>query len=256
MMPLAFSLDRTIEIGARRATVFAYFTDSARWARWWGAGSTIDPVVGGAVRIRYPDGSTASGIVKELAPDRLIAFTYGYDDPKQPIAPGGSLVTITLTDVPAGTRLVLRHDVADAAARDLHAAGWRHQLAVFAHVVADAVFSPAAIEGWFAAWNTDDPRAHLAVAPGVTFRDAHGCTAGVDELVGHIAALHRFMAGVKLEPRGTPRHAHGTVLADWAMTRGDQTVATGTNVFRLDADGRVADCVGITAPVSSRGRTA
>ena len=92
-MTLAFSLNRTIEIGARRATVFRFFTDSARWARWWGDGSSIEPRVGGAVKIRYPDGTTASGVVRELEPDRAIAFSYGYDDPDKPIAPGGSLVT-------------------------------------------------------------------------------------------------------------------------------------------------------------------
>jgi uncharacterized protein YndB with AHSA1/START domain len=42
-MTLAFSLDWTIEIRARRATVFGFFTDAARWARWWGSGSTIVP---------------------------------------------------------------------------------------------------------------------------------------------------------------------------------------------------------------------
>src|SRR5215831_7061845 len=116
-MTLAFSLNRTIEIRARRATVFAFFTDSARWARWWGAGSSIDAVVGGKVHIRYPTGDTASGVVREIAADRLIAFTYGYDGPGKPIAPGGSLVTITLDEIPTGTRLALRHDVADAATR-------------------------------------------------------------------------------------------------------------------------------------------
>lgn len=246
-MTLAFTLNRSVDIAARRATVFAFFTDSAKWARWWGDGSSIDATVGGAVKIRYPDGSTASGNVREIDPDRRIAFTYGYDTPGKPIAPGASLVTITLADIATGTRVELRHDVADAATRDLHVPGWRHQLAVFAHVVADAAFSRAAIDGWYAAWNSDDPRAHLVVAADVTFRDAHGCTTGIDELVAHIAAAHRFMTGVTLEHRGTPRHAHGTVLADWAMVRGDQTLATGTSVFRLDADGRIADCVAITS---------
>jgi hypothetical protein len=156
-------------------------------------------------------------------------------------------VTITLTDVPAGTRLELRHDLADAATRDHHIGGWRHQLAVFAHVVANTAFAPAAIDAWYAAWNADDPRDHLVVTPRVTFRDAHGCTSGIDELVEYIAAAHRFMPGVRLEPRGTPRHALGTALADWAMVRAEQTLATGTSVFRLDADGRIADCVGITS---------
>ena len=117
---------------------------------------------------------------------------------------------------------------------------------MFAHVVAREAYSPAAIDGWYAAWNAEDPTSHLVVAPDVTFRDAHGCTSGVDELVAHIAASHRFMAGVKLERRGSARHALGTVLADWAMTRGEQTLATGTSVFRIDADGRICDCVAIT----------
>jgi uncharacterized protein YndB with AHSA1/START domain len=246
-MTLAFSLDRTVDIPARRATVFRFFTDPVRWARWWGEGSKIEPVAGGAVLIRYPDGQTASGTVREIVPERSIAFTYGYDGPGKPIPPGGSLVTITLTDIAAGTRVELRHDVADAATRDEHVQGWRHQLAVFAHVVAADAFRPEAIAAWFAAWNDPAPRAHLAeiVSADVTFRDAHGGTAGLDDLVAHIAASQRFMPNVRLEPRGTPRHAHGTALADWAMVRAGQTLATGTNVFRLDADGRIRDCVGL-----------
>lgn len=247
-MTLAFSLDRTVDIHARRATVFRFFTDPVRWARWWGEGSTIDPVAGGVVRIRYPDGTTASGHLREIVPERSIAFTYGYDAPGKPIPPGGSLVTITLTDIPAGTRLELRHDVADAPTRDQHGQGWRHQLAVFAHVVAADVFQPAAIDAWFAAWNDPAPRAKLAdaVTGNVTFRNAHGSTAGLDELAAHIAIAHRFMPGVTLEARGAPRHALGTALADWAMVRDGKTLATGTSVFRIDADGRICDCVGVS----------
>src|SRR5580765_4173378 len=99
---MTFSLDRTIEIRARRATVFRFFTDAVRWARWWGEGSTIDPTVGGAVQIVYPGGSRASGVVRELVPDERIAFTYGYETPGRPIPPGGSLVTITLEDRAGG----------------------------------------------------------------------------------------------------------------------------------------------------------
>nr|HEX4316123.1 SRPBCC domain-containing protein [Kofleriaceae bacterium] len=249
-MTLEHSLDRTVDIRARRATVFRFFTDPVRWARWWGDGSTIDPRVGGAVLIRYPDGSTASGHVRELVADRTLAFTYGYDTPGKPIAPGGSLVTITLADTPAGTRVELRHDVGDAATRDLHAPGWRHQLAVFEHVVARDAFDPAVIDAWFAAWSssTADPRAALAAAvtAAVAFRDAHGSTTTRDELVEHIAATRRFAPTLRLERRGELRHAHGTVLADWAMLRGDQQLATGTNVFRVDADSRVYECLSIS----------
>ena len=56
-------LEREITIGAPRETVFAYFTDSERFARWWGAGSRIDPRPGGEVEIRYPNGGRIARVV-------------------------------------------------------------------------------------------------------------------------------------------------------------------------------------------------
>lgn len=252
-MTLAFSLDRTVVIRARRATVFRYFTDAARFARWWGEGSSIDGRVGGEVRICYPGGTLATGVVQELVADERIAFTYGYVDPAKPIPPGGSLVTITLEDVAEGTRLVLRHDLATAAARDEHVQGWKYQLAVFARLAGDDALAaaPAAIAAWFAAWNEPDAAARAAqLAPvvdgAVTFRDGVGCTAGLDELLAHIGACHRFMPGVRVEPRGQPRCAHGVALADFALIKPDGTAALqGTNVFRLAPSGAIVDVVGV-----------
>src|SRR5262249_5445683 len=48
MTELTHSLNRTVVIRAMPETVFRYFTDSARWAAWWGHGSTIDARPGGA----------------------------------------------------------------------------------------------------------------------------------------------------------------------------------------------------------------
>ena len=42
-MSLPYQLDRVITIAAPRETVFSFFTDNARWAAWWGPGSTIEP---------------------------------------------------------------------------------------------------------------------------------------------------------------------------------------------------------------------
>ena len=56
-------LDRTIDIHARPETVFRFLTDPARWASWWGAGSTIDARPGGRLLIRYPGGVEAAGEV-------------------------------------------------------------------------------------------------------------------------------------------------------------------------------------------------
>jgi len=252
MTALPFSLERTVDIRARRATVFRFFTDNDHFARWWGPGSTIDPTVGGKVLIVYPGGASASGTVRELVPEQRIAFTYGYDDPKKPIAPGGSLVTITLEERGDGTRVTLVHDVHDAAVRDEHVQGWRYQLALFAKVVAEDVLAGAgdAVASWFAAWSAEPARARellsAIVTPEITFRDAFGCAVGLDELVTHVAAVQRFMPGIVLRASGKLRHVHDTALIDWTAGKSDGSSAmTGTNVIRFTADGKIADVVGV-----------
>src|SRR6185369_2449330 len=105
---LTHRLDRTIVIGAPPSAVFKYSTDSARWAAWWGAGSTIDARPGGRVFIRHPGGNEASGEVLEVTPPSRIVFTYGYAT-GQPFGPGESRITITLSPAGKGTRLQLSH---------------------------------------------------------------------------------------------------------------------------------------------------
>jgi uncharacterized protein YndB with AHSA1/START domain len=252
-MDLLFSFDRTIDIRARPSTVFRFFTDPARFARWWGDGSTIEPVVGGKVSIRYPDGTTASGVIEELVAEQRIVFTYGYDAPGRSIPAGGSRVTITLHGVADGTRVDLRHDVADAKTRDEHVQGWRYVLALFANVASADAHAGAgdALAAWFTAWN--EPSAERVrellrglVAPDVSFRDGNGCVSGLDELAGHIAACQKFMPGIRLELRGKVRQSHGTALADWAAVKPDGTAAiTGTSVFRFAADGPITEVIGV-----------
>ena len=72
MTVLAHQLDRTLVIGAPPALVFRYFTDSDRWAAWWGAGSTIDARPGGRVYIRYPGNVEAVGEVIDVSPPSLL----------------------------------------------------------------------------------------------------------------------------------------------------------------------------------------
>jgi len=86
---LTQQLDRTIVIGAPPAAVFRYFTDSSRWAAWWGEGSTIDARPGGRVLVRYPGGVEAAGEVVEVSAPSRIVFSYGYVSGK-PIPPGSS----------------------------------------------------------------------------------------------------------------------------------------------------------------------
>jgi uncharacterized protein YndB with AHSA1/START domain len=255
MTTTSFTVDRTIVIAARRATVFRFFTDSTRFARWWGEGSTIDGRVGGAIRIRYPDGTHASGAVRELVPDERIVFTYGYDRPGAMIEPGGSQVTITLADAPGGTAMTLRHEVADAATRDQHVQGGRYQLSVFARVASAEEHAGAAdaIERWYAAWNERDDDARRAILASIArddlrFADPNGLTRGIDDLVGHIAGALRFMPGISLAPRGKVRVVHGTALCEWAAVDASGAARmTGTSVVRFAPDGRIDEVVGVPA---------
>jgi uncharacterized protein YndB with AHSA1/START domain len=249
--PFSQRLERTVTIRARRELVYRYFTDAARWASWWGAGSSIEARAGGRVRIRYPDGTEASGEVLELeAPERIV-FSYGYASGK-PIPAGGSRVTIRLEAVAAGTRLHLAHEFDDAAILAEHEQGWRYQLALFANVVANEVNAQAqqAVDGWFAAWSEPDAEKRDAsvtrlVSPEIEFRDRYSLVQGLPDLLPHLAAVHRFMPGSRLRREGEVRHCQGTALADWVVLVDGRERARGSNVFHFDADGRIEAVTGL-----------
>ncbi|HEV3056774.1 MAG TPA: SRPBCC domain-containing protein [Vicinamibacterales bacterium] len=251
MIALMHTLDRVVVIRARPETVFRYFTDSDRWAAWWGAGSTVDPHPGGRIYIRYPDGTEVAGEVLELASPSLFAFTYGFAS-GTPIPAGASRVTIRLAAHAEGTRLTLRHEFADAAVRDHHVQGWRYQLSLFANVVADEALARAAeaTDAWFAAWaDTDEAsraRALSAVAgQSVQLHDRFSAIEGLDELVAHIGAAQRFMPGTTLQRQGDVKRCQGMVLANWAAVASDgQPRGAGTNVFIFSSDGKIASVTG------------
>jgi len=253
MNDLPYFVERDVLICARPETVFRFFTDSKRFATWWGPGSEISPRPGGNVLIRYPDGTTASGEVLEIQPPRRIVFTYGYEGPDKQIPPGGSRLTITLEERPDGTVVRLRHDVASAATRDAHVQGWRYQMAVFANVVSNDQHAGIAerVDALFRAWSETDAEARRrllesSVVANVTFRDAYSATSGLDDLHAHIGGAQRFMPGIVLVREGEVRHCQGTAIVGWAANRPDGTVLSrGTNVYDLAPDGRIARVVGI-----------
>ena len=252
--PLTHRLDRTVLIEAEPETVFRFFTDSGRWAAWWGAGSEIDARPGGRVLVRFPNGVEGGGEVTEIDPPRRIAFTFGYSN-GMPMPIGSSLVEIVLEPRAHATRLKLVHLFADASARDEHVQGWRYQFSVFGNVVAEEAFARAAdsVDAWFAAWT--DPQADTREAlvkkiamPDILFRDRFSLVDGLADLLPHLAAVHRFMPGMRMARDGSIRHCQGTVLADWiARSPEGQERGRGTNVFVLRPDGRIASVTGFWA---------
>jgi uncharacterized protein YndB with AHSA1/START domain len=257
MQELPYHLDRTVVIKAKPETVFRFFTDSARWANWWGVGSTIDAKPGGRVYIRHPGGVESLGEVLELRPPERIAFTYGFVS-GTPIPPGSSRVTIRLEPDQAGTRLHLVHEFAEPAPRDEHVQGWRFQLSLFSNAVANEVYADAGdvVDVWFGAWAVADDQARekaLAeiVTPGIRFCDRFSLLDGIADLTTHIGAAQKFMPGMDLRRKGNVRHCQGTVLADWIAVGNDgKERMSGTNVFVFEPDRRIASVTGFADPAA------
>lgn len=247
------TLERRVVVRARPATVYSFFTDPARFAAWWGAGSTIDARPGGRVRIVYPNGIVASGEVVALEPERHVAFTFGYEDGRGPVPPGSTRVDVRLAPHPEGTSLHLTHAFDSTAARDAHVPGWRHQLGAFAVAAARAEHADvdARFDRFYAAQLLPDEgarRAALAalVTDDFTFRDTFACVAGAADMAAHLEAARAHGAAFSLERHGPARHCQGLALCDWVVRLPDGSeFLRGANVARFAPDGRFAEVVGL-----------
>lgn len=247
------TLERRIVVRARPETVFSFFTDSTRFADWWGAGSTIDARPGGAVRIVYPNGVVVSGEVLELDPGRHIAFTYGYEGGQGPVPPGATRVDVTLAPHAEGTALHLVHAFDEQGARDAHVPGWRYQLAVFANVAARAEHADldGVFDRFFAAQAVDGEDARCAalaevVTDDFAFRDTFACVTGAAEMAAYVEAGRAHGMALAIERDGAVRHCQGVAVCDWLVRTPDGAeMMRGTNVARLAPDGRLADVVGL-----------
>lgn len=255
MQDLPYQLERSVVIKAAPQVVFQFFTDSTRWASWWGAGSSIDAVPGGKVYIRHPNGVETAGEVLEVRIPERIVFTYGYAS-GNPIPPGSSRVTIELGPDPDGTRLHLRHEFTAAGARDAHIQGWRFQLSLFANAVANEAFanSAQAIDAWFGFWAiADDHEREAALraiaAPEITFRDRHSLVDGLAELSTHAAAVQRYTPGVRWQRKGEVRQCQGVAVADWiAFNKDGKERISGTTVFVFGPDAKINSATGFANP--------
>jgi uncharacterized protein YndB with AHSA1/START domain len=251
---LPYRLERTVDIDAEPETVFRYFTESSRWAAWWGRGSEIDPHPGGRVLVRHPNGVEVIGTILEVDAPRRIRFTYGYAS-GTPIPIDGSQVEIALESRGYATRLTVTHDFAEAGIRDEHEQGWRYQFAVFANVVCNDVYADATalVDRWFAAWSDPDTSSReealtRLATPEISFRDRFSLVAGLGDLLPHIAAVHRFMPGMHIQRHGAVRQCQASILADWiAQGRNGEEAARGTTVFVLRADNRIVSVTGFWA---------
>jgi uncharacterized protein YndB with AHSA1/START domain len=118
----------TLHIAARPETVFAYFTDPARYVQWMGEHATLQPFPGGTYRVRIRDGVEAAGRFLEVDPPHRLVFSWGWTN-DQAVPPGTTRVVVMLEEEDGGTRVVLRHHgLPDDAQRDQHRKGWERYL--------------------------------------------------------------------------------------------------------------------------------
>jgi uncharacterized protein YndB with AHSA1/START domain len=128
------TVEQTVRISASPETVWGYWTDPERICDWWGASAELDPRPGGVCVVEMGNGGVMRGEYVELIPHERIVFSFGWDpaDGAPAVAPGSSLVEITLTPDGEDTILALRHTGLPAGARDEHRAGWDHFLPLLA----------------------------------------------------------------------------------------------------------------------------
>lgn len=233
-MKLEHLLERTIIVPVELATAWAFLGDDAIFASWWPK-------------------NTKAEITDRIDRGR-VTFNYGYEGPGMPIAPGGSSVQLSMRPVAEGTVIEVRHHFADAKVRDLHVPGWRYQLAVLANKLTALQHANVVekIDAWYAAWNETDAvkRALLlekAVIDKVEFRDPHGFADGRSEVAEHIGAVHIHMPNMHVTREGEPKRTQSVAISRWSARPQDSAIAvlSGTNVYDLAPDGRIARISGI-----------
>ncbi len=142
-------VEQTLRISARPETVWRYWTDPERMCDGWGAAAELEPRPGGAYVVEMGGGGVMRGEYVELVPHERIVFTFGWDptEGSPAIAPGSTLVEITLTADGDDTVLALRHTGLPAAVRDEHAAGWGHFLTLLVAAAGGGRAGTAADDG-------------------------------------------------------------------------------------------------------------
>ena len=130
-------VEQTLRIGAKPETVWRYWIDPERMGAWWGA-AELDPRPGGACVVEMGGGGVMRGEYVELVPHERIVLSFGWDatESAPAVAPGSTVVEITLTPDGDDTVLVLRHIGLPAPERDEHRAGWGHFLPILAAAAA------------------------------------------------------------------------------------------------------------------------
>ena len=136
----AEAVQREVRIDAPPSAVFGFLTQPEKMVRWMGVEATLDPRPGGVYRVDLTGDERVSGEVSgevlEVAPDRKLVFTWGWENGILPVPPGASTVEIVLEPDGEGTLVRLTHRDLPEEMRSFHGRGWDTSLPRLAVVAA------------------------------------------------------------------------------------------------------------------------
>jgi uncharacterized protein YndB with AHSA1/START domain len=126
-------VEREVRIDARPETVFAFFVEPDKMARWFGRRAELDPTPGGIYRVEISDQIIARGEFVEIDPEKRVVFTFGWEGQENTegphaVPPGSTRVEVALQPDGDGTLVRLRHLDLPEESREIHGQGWDQYL--------------------------------------------------------------------------------------------------------------------------------
>ena len=117
-----------VVVDASPETIFELLTVADHHVRWMGTEATLEPRPGGIYRVLVAGEHPAAGEFVEVVPNQKVVFTFGWDEPGNPVPPGSSTIEISLHPEDSKTRVRLVHrDLPDGMVEP-HVHGWGHYL--------------------------------------------------------------------------------------------------------------------------------
>jgi uncharacterized protein YndB with AHSA1/START domain len=116
----------SVDIAAPPEAVYPYFTRPNAIVAWMGDYAVLDARPGGKFSVDI-NGVPVRGRYLELDPPHRLRISWGHAG-SAVLPPGASMVEITLTAIPHGTRVSIEHRDLPPEEAALHAVGWAHFL--------------------------------------------------------------------------------------------------------------------------------
>jgi len=121
-------VESEVHVAADPTTVFSYFTDPAKLARWLGRSARVRPVRDGEFYVEMSKDTWIRGTYAEVDAPRRLVLTWRWVSTNANLPAGTSRVEISFDRREGGTLVRVVHTGLPAPAAPRHRAGWAHYL--------------------------------------------------------------------------------------------------------------------------------